>query len=121
MQHTNLIKDWVEALSSNNYKQGSIYLRSYDDRFCVMGVLGDILVQRGYGAWDYVCSCYAYAPLNGRASSPYVLRDSWFQDPLIHYIIRDEANLIGLNDSGTAFKDLAIRIMDSYEEYKQRT
>ena len=38
---------WVEALRSGEYKQGTNYLRSHNDRFCCLGVLCDIAEKEG--------------------------------------------------------------------------
>ena len=35
-------KKWVEALRSGEYRQGSGSLRTYDDKFCCLGVLADL-------------------------------------------------------------------------------
>lgn len=34
-------KQWVDALRSGKYKQGKGMLRSYDDKYCCLGVLLD--------------------------------------------------------------------------------
>lgn len=37
-----LKKRWVEALRSGEYEQGTGHLRTKDEKFCCLGVLGDV-------------------------------------------------------------------------------
>ena len=39
--------DWLEALRSGRYPQGRNLLRSEDGEFCCIGVLCEVLVERG--------------------------------------------------------------------------
>lgn len=52
-----LKKEWLAALRGGGYKQGTGQLRHtvpYDGRYayCCLGVLCDLLTQRGTGRWD---------------------------------------------------------------------
>jgi hypothetical protein len=40
-------KQWVDALRSNQYEQGTDCLRSGKDKFCCLGVLCDLAVKAG--------------------------------------------------------------------------
>jgi hypothetical protein len=40
-------KEWVAALRSGQYKQGKGLLRDKNDNFCCLGVLCEILAQKG--------------------------------------------------------------------------
>jgi hypothetical protein len=42
---------WVAALRSGEYKQGKVCLRQVDGGFCCLGVLTDLAVRVGVGAW----------------------------------------------------------------------
>ena len=35
--------DWVAALRSRKYKQGRFFLKNFDDEYCCLGVLCDII------------------------------------------------------------------------------
>lgn len=43
MRDCNLVRQWVAALRSGEYKQGHRVLRSKDDKFCCLGVLCDTI------------------------------------------------------------------------------
>ena len=43
-----LMKKWIKALRSGKYKQGQRRLRTFDGKFCCLGVLCDI---SGMGKW----------------------------------------------------------------------
>lgn len=42
---------WVSALQSGEYQQGQCYLR-VDDKYCCLGVLCDIYIQKVEGSWE---------------------------------------------------------------------
>jgi hypothetical protein len=47
---------WVAALRSGKYRQGEMTLRDYDDKFCCLGVLCDLVKPDGWvrGTGRYV-------------------------------------------------------------------
>jgi hypothetical protein len=40
------VLEWIEALESGEYRQGRGSLRTYDDKYCCLGVACDLLVQK---------------------------------------------------------------------------
>jgi len=44
-------KNWVDALRSGEYKQGTGELRKNEDHFCCLGVLCDLAAKDGVGEW----------------------------------------------------------------------
>lgn len=113
-----LITSWINTLREGNYTQGRIHLRSIENEFCIVGVLADQLVSRGCGRWTLLNGCYEYNPIGIDDKSPYILKDSWFQGPLMHYLLSDEVGLIRMNDEGMSFKELADYIDVTYAAYK---
>jgi hypothetical protein len=45
-------QEWLEALRSEQYKQGRFRLRNLDGSFCCLGVLCDIASRHGVGGWE---------------------------------------------------------------------
>lgn len=48
--------EWIKALRSGKYLQGSGSLRTKDNKFCCLGVLADVLNPKGWnklGCWRY--------------------------------------------------------------------
>lgn len=77
----NLIEDWIKALRSGKYKQGTGYLCK-NDKYCCLGVLCEIAKQKGIdisrekieiGLGHY---CYAYD--NNRDWLPPILAKAIF-------------------------------------------
>lgn len=44
-------KAWVSALRSGKYRQGNGFL-CRTDSYCCLGVLADLLAEKGEGSWD---------------------------------------------------------------------
>jgi hypothetical protein len=59
MPRNEILTEWTERLRSGTLKQGTGALRKIDESRCCLGVLGDVLVDRGFaewsdrGAWNY--------------------------------------------------------------------
>jgi len=47
----NILQRWVSALRSGDYKQGTHRLRSADNKYCCLGVLGDIYAKENKKRW----------------------------------------------------------------------
>jgi hypothetical protein len=105
-------KLWVEALRSEEYKQGRNALKS-GDSFCCLGVLCDIAAKNGLGTWgpsphkgsDIFCDHTgikeaAYLPLGTRDWADIQTAVGKFGDAssdVLHI----------LNDCGVPFKEIA--------------
>lgn len=48
MMNQEIKKLWIENLTNNKYKQGTCYLRSFDNKYCCLGVLYEITG----GVWE---------------------------------------------------------------------
>jgi len=64
---------WITALRSGNYKQGIGMLRSFDDRYCCLGVLCDLYLTEQGKTWDK------------------------FEEPHPSYIIYNESDGLGID------------------------
>lgn len=57
---------WLEALRSGRYTQGKNVLRTYDDRYCCLGVLCDLHSKATGTKWDKNSQfCYEYEEAEG--------------------------------------------------------
>jgi len=63
--------EWVAALRSGEYQQGSGYLRDLDGKYCCLGVLCDIAVKRGVIP-DPSTNAYAFKYGGGPADDVYL-------------------------------------------------
>ena len=102
---------WVDALRSENYKQCRVHLK-YDNCFCVLGVLCDVLKNDINGFWDendnFVCQdeyfeceeiasynppnkLFLYCGVELNEENKYIF-------PLVKYGDNSECSLIKLND-----------------------
>lgn len=105
-----VIKQWVDALRSGEYKQGEGCLKT-DDRFCCLGVLCDLYTKdnpEAKWAGDTFTS--------GSEAEDYVLTDDivkWAglpdESPSIRY-----TTLTHLNDAGKPFPEIADLIEAEY-------
>lgn len=127
------VKEWIEALRSGNYKQGTAELRTIDPDgqgacYCCLGVLCDI--NSDLGEWDghtfvsveddgdcailpLSVSQHLDIPTDGFKFEVDVLND-FFPEHVVDSAVRDMgdnvtgwANLVALNDSGATFEQIA--------------
>lgn len=91
---------WLAALRSGDYQQGTSLLH-YEDRFCCLGVLCDLYAKDTGNAWDSeafgsVCNMY------GQDGTLPLQVQEWagleYSNPM---------DLAGRNDSGATFEELA--------------
>lgn len=118
-----VMKQWVKALRSGKYKQGTGLLNG-PEGFCCLGVLCDIS-KRGKWLKDYYCGANAYL-LKGETQiyglPAKVMEwagmektnggEEFFRCEISHR----QKNLIGLNDSGKSFKEIAKIIEKNYKK-----
>lgn len=110
----NIKKRWIKALRSGKYKQGKGRLRNEKDEFCCLGVFCDITKDETGGKWGKK----GYFGKQGTRGDdcglpPFVTR--FLGMDLNGYTFpkyytakgRKERSLIGLNDSGASFKQIA--------------
>lgn len=103
-------REWVEALRSGKYKQGSGRLRDDTDRYCCLGVLCDIVKDRIGGAhWSASVGCYDFSAPGSFDSASIIplsvvkltgVENEWGG----HVIGR---NLTSINDEGVGFSQIA--------------
>jgi hypothetical protein len=99
--------EWLDALRSGEYRQGTLgrlcHLSYGDERFCCLGVLGDVLggewVRNEHDqAWFY--TPVAGGALNGGNVSPGYLPGDLLPKSL-------QRKLAAMNDSGCSFVEIA--------------
>lgn len=101
-------KIWVEALRSGRYQQGQGYLKTYNGKFCCLGVLCNIM---GY-QWRY--NNTGVYPVDDKGAWVCVMRGDYPQGFLGDMILdkvrlsdQEQINLADLNDSGSTFSEIA--------------
>jgi len=114
--------EWIKRLTSGEYEQGQERLRNVDvddqgqetgpATFCCLGVLCDLLKDKGLGEWDadhfsqdktVFTSEYEFYDLEGELNGP-VLR-------YVGMTNNDQQRLIGMNDNdGYTFDQIALVI-----------
>ena len=109
-----LQEKWVEALESGEYKQGKTYLRDSEDKYCCLGVACEVMgiepVKRGVN-YEYNNSnifLRNFDELDLRNHSGAFLYP--IETP--HGVF---CTLMGMNDEGIPFKDIAQCIRDNEE------
>lgn len=126
------IIEWISALESGKYQQGiGCLCQPVDgiDRFCVLGVLGDLLVRDNHARW---VTNRATKSLHYKDEySVYSLRDTWLEELQIPNITMalpmrlipsglsnrlpdNGLSLVELNDEGYSFLHLARIIRELY-------
>lgn len=97
---------WLDALRGGKYKQGQAFLRTSDECFCCLGVLGDVAAPTLWATTaasenEGRISCYAFASPHDNE----MLREEWLAD---HGLRIDQAvNLASMNDCGKSFAEIA--------------
>lgn len=125
--------DWIPALRSGEYKQGTSYLRDHKDEFCCLGVCVDLMIKKQLLDTDWQLresigrSYYTIpkASMDGMSSSsclPSVVRNwlnigyygtfSYEESGLLTHEGEKYSALSEMNDSGVPFT----RIADILEE-----
>lgn len=96
---------WVEALRSGKYKQGILCLRSFDDKFCCLGVLCDIEKVPCFRSGDRYLYDYIVYKMGG--CLPTVKLD---EIGLSH---AEMDVLVDMNDHGRTFAEIATYIEEN--------
>jgi len=99
---------WVKALRSGDYKQGTGVLRSSDNRFCCLGVLCEVLREELNLEVTKIPSDYnhAYEYEGSQIALPRKVRD-YVRMRSSDGDYDDRNSLAKLNDKGMSFSDLA--------------
>ena len=110
-----VMKQWVKALRSGEYKQGQ-YTLCNNNTFCCLGVLADLAAKENICKTEKVSYCsVTYDTLSGTLP-PSVLEWSGIKN---EYGVRKgrKTSLVGLNDkSGYSFKRIADIIEKEYKD-----
>ena len=121
---TEIKAKWLDALRSGDYEQGTMRLRSRNDRFCCLGVLCDIAEKEGIvtatlvenmGDWRYFGPARPDDALAWVPDSATTLPDAVVEWAELGQNNPDIAvtpdgpvrSLAGLNDSGFPFSEIA--------------
>lgn len=132
-QHKEIIRRWVSALRSGEYKQGEAFLRRPDNCFCCLGVLCDLAVKDGViqeavlshnQGWNGKQTAYAY---EGRCDFLPTVVQNWAglesDRPEVTFEHYDEETdqydtltewVSELNDNGVSFESIADAIEAKY-------
>lgn len=93
-------KLWIKALRSDKYEQGQHQLRDFDDRFCCLGVLCDLVEPESWSDLSVAGNGFYHNYESGEPSSSIVKGAG-----LTEY---DIDNLVFKNDdNGLDFKEIA--------------
>jgi hypothetical protein len=106
--------EWVEALRSGTYRQGTKRLRrrqegDSEDRYCCLGVLCDISND---GHWEYASSEFLYYYKMGDKSYDNVILPTEISRKYNITSVQ-EYSLIDLNDNGASFPEIALYIEEN--------
>jgi hypothetical protein len=112
-------QQWIDALQSGEYQQGSGQLRTVNNEYCWLGVLCDLAVQAGIAKWEkHPTGSWRAVSLDGTKRSLNYLPSfvmKWaeleFDNPNIQYFHEAEdvhtRTLAGANDTGAPFSRIA--------------
>jgi hypothetical protein len=93
----------AQSLRSGEYKQGYSQLRTETSRYCCLGVLCDILPNN---TWEFVPSRERYhSAIPGHDPMGLYLPDSLLEQ--LNLSGDEQSDLIGLNDNGYTFDEIA--------------
>lgn len=101
-----VVKEWVKALRSGEYKQGIGRLRSKNDRYCCLGVLTDLYVKKNKLEWVKEENLYSFS------NYAFTLPKEVFKWSKLKH--DTEAELMNMNDEGERFKKIADYIERNY-------
>lgn len=105
-------KKWISALRSGKYKQGTgslkeLLLGGSEERFCCLGVAGDLLVQATVLTWTPELSIPPRFNLSDFSIGVLPMRRCVLQYNLPHEASVLSHLLICLNDNGVSFSSIA--------------
>jgi len=109
MEQKNMLKKWVQALRSGEYKQGKGALR-VNDRFCCLGVACDIFGATWWHDGDSLDDRYE-ARIGRSRSNKTLMPDNLVKKLGLTDSVR--GILIEMNDGGSRFKTIATFIEDT--------
>lgn len=92
LQTRELVKDWIAALKSGQYQQGQGKLRGWDDTYCCLGVLVDLIIDRNW------IPIVVYAPDVGNSHRDRYLYE-YGQSIQGNYVPMSVADYIGMRDN----------------------
>lgn len=98
-----LLKPWIEALESGEYKQG-VGLLECDGHFCCLGVLCVVAEKQGMRV----------KRREGELSGINLSCDQPFIKNAIDLNVGDEGNLMHMNDHGKSFTEIAAYLRENY-------
>lgn len=111
-----VVREWVEALRSGKYKQGTKKLRTTNDEYCCLGVLCELAVKHGVihrVGEGYGMAGDVYADI---FELPYSVTEwSGIKDSAGSYYDVEPKALSRLNDDGMNFSEIA-NIIESNPE-----
>lgn len=92
-------KQWLEALRSGKYRQGRMVLRNKHDFYCCLGVLCDIIDPEGWKPISVNGGVYSFDG-DHKYLREFVMEETGLD-------VKEEHNLINMNDQGYSFEQIA--------------
>lgn len=93
---------WIEALRSGKYVQGRTMLRTTDDKFCCLGVLGDVCASDKWALHKFGDEGLDYWSFERDDA---LLPDDFADDRGVPY--KTQEQLAEMNDQGKSFIEIA--------------
>ncbi len=110
-----VMKKWVKALRSGEYKQGKGYLVNNKDEFCCLGVLCNIAPDYVRGEWIRDKDTGEWEMFGDSEATPRkIMKWSGLKDDCGEYD-SDEYDLAEHNDNGKSFTEIADIIEQNWE------
>lgn len=122
MVNKKVIRKWLKALRSGEYKQGRHALNT-NDQYCCLGVLCELAVKEKV-VTKYKDEWTTHAVYDGEMYAlPACVRD-WAEldscNPCVIFKNRSEVSLAELNDQGRSFKQIARIIENKFLKAKPK-
>jgi hypothetical protein len=131
--HTKIRDQWIEALQSQEYKQGYCYLKNNENEYTALGVLAELGVRKNVGQWVKPAPILSFSPKITK--HPYrfeliqgvnSLRDNGhatFFLPIkflasVGLSFSDAMYVLQLNDKQVSFEEIAAEIADDFGHSK---
>jgi hypothetical protein len=124
---------WVDALRSNEFKQGYCYLKNNNDEYSALGVLAELAVRKKVGQWVKPAPILSFSPKISKfpyrfeliqgVNSPRDNGHATFFLPIkllasVNLTFSDAMYVVQLNDKQMSFAEIAEQIADDFGHSK---
>ena len=118
---TEIAVKWIQALESGDYPQGKGKLRAAEG-FCCLGVLCDLFKKEtGKGKWERTRYKHKMFSVDGHRSAVVLPLDVMYWAGLltIEGELTNKGSLVGMNDRGKTFQEIAKVISENVAELQE--